>query len=68
MTTPEETINDDALTFLDIEVEESTSVAEVINSVDELLAMTAGHQIVSASEIADKLLDLRILVSKLPTR
>lgn len=60
-----EQLEDESLTLLDIEVEETTSAAEIIKSVDELLAMTAGHQIVSASEMADKLLDLRILVNKL---
>lgn len=38
---------------------------QIKNSVDEMLSMTAGHQIVSASEMTDKLLDLRILVSQL---
>lgn len=57
---------DQDLEVLDLEVSTNhTVVAEIKNSVDEMLAMTAGHQIVSASEIADKLLDLRILVSKL---
>lgn len=66
LNTPQfEQLEDESLTLLDIEVEETTSAAEIIKSVDELLAMTAGHQIVSASEMADRLLDLRILVSKL---
>lgn len=57
---------DDSLEIYDLEVSlNHTVVEEIKNSVDEMLAMTAGHQIVSASEIADKLLDLRILVSKL---
>ena len=47
------------------ELHRHTVLLEVQNSVDEMLAMTAGHQIVSASEMTDKLLDLRILVSKL---
>lgn len=64
MTSSDDVI-DDSLTLLDIEIEETSSPADVLKSVDELLAMTAGHQIVSASEMADKLLDLRILVSKL---
>lgn len=57
---------DDDLEVLDLELAiNHTVLQEVQNSVDEMLAMTAGHQIVSASEMADKLLDLRILVSKL---
>jgi hypothetical protein len=44
---------------------EQTLTTQIKNSVDEMLSMTAGHQIVSASEMADKLLDLRILVSQL---
>lgn len=63
-----EHLEDESLTLLDIEVEETTTRDEIIKSVDELLANTAGHQIVSASEMADKLLDLRILVSKLPNQ
>ena len=47
---------------------EQALTTQIKNSVDEMLSMTAGHQIVSASEMTDKLLDLRILVSKLNTR
>lgn len=43
-----------------------TSTREIITQVtalvDEALLMTAGHQIVSASEMTDKLLDVRILL------
>lgn len=57
---------DDDLEIYDLEMSLDHTVAEEIkNSVDEMLSMTAGHQIVSASEMTDKLLDLRILVSKL---
>ena len=44
---------------------EQTLTTQIKNSVDEMLSMTAGHQIVSASEMTDKLLDLRILISQL---
>lgn len=37
---------------------------ELLDEIDEMLELTAGHQIVSASEIADKLLDLRLIVAK----
>lgn len=63
-----ERLEDESLTLLDIEVEETTTRDAIVKSVDELLAHTAGHQIVSASEMADRLLDLRILVSKLPNQ
>lgn len=57
---------DDDLEIYDLEMSlDHTVVEEIKNSVDEMLSMTAGHQIVSASEMTDKLLDLRILVSKL---
>lgn len=37
-------------------------ITQVTALVDEALLMTAGHQIVSASEMTDKLLDVRILL------
>jgi hypothetical protein len=40
-------------------------VQELLDGIDEMLKMTAGHQIMSASEVADKLLDLRGVVGKL---
>jgi hypothetical protein len=40
-------------------------VQELLDGIDEMLEMTAGHQIMSASEVADKLLDLRGVVGKL---
>jgi hypothetical protein len=42
-----------------------TDIQTLLDEIDEMLAMTAGHQIVSASEITDKLLDLRGVVGKL---
>jgi hypothetical protein len=60
---------DDSLEVLGLELSlDHTLIDQIKNSVDEMLSMTAGHQIVSASEMTDKLLDLRILVSKLSTR
>lgn len=51
---------------IDIElVKELPLATQIKNSVDEMLSMTSGHQIVSASEISDKLLDIRLLVSQL---
>lgn len=56
----------EVLTLLDLELDDYTIIVqEILTNIDEMLAMTAGHQIVSASEIADMVLDLRILVSKL---
>lgn len=46
---------------------ETLDIQELLDEIDEMLAMTAGHQIVSASEITDKLLDLRGVVGKLNT-
>lgn len=58
--------NEEVLTLLDLELDDYTVIIqELMMAIDEMLAMTAGHQIVSASEIADMVLDLRILVSKL---
>lgn len=37
-------------------------ITQVTTLIDEALLMTAGHQIVSASEMTDKLLDVRILL------
>jgi hypothetical protein len=37
-------------------------ITQVTSLIDEALLMTAGHQIVSASEMTDKLLDVRILL------
>jgi len=42
-------------------------IQELLDGIDEMLEMTAGHQIMSASEVADKLLDLRGVVGKLGT-
>jgi len=42
-------------------------IQALLDEIDEMLKMTAGHQIVSASEVADKLLDLRGVVGKLGT-
>ena len=47
---------------------ETLDVQELLYEIDEMLAMTAGHQIVSASEMTDKLLDLRGVVGKLVTQ
>lgn len=47
---------------------ETLDVQELLDEIDAMLAMTAGHQIVSASEMADKLLDLRGVVDKLSTK
>lgn len=46
---------------------ETLDVQELLDEIDAMLAMTAGHQIVSASEMTDKLLDLRGVVGKLAT-
>lgn len=47
---------------------ETLDIQELLDEIDAMLAMTAGHQIVSASEMADKLLDLRGVVGKLTTQ
>ena len=44
---------------------ETLDIQELLDEIDAMLAMTAGHQIVSASEMTDKLLDLRNVVGKL---
>lgn len=57
--------SNDSLSLLDIELSANQStVEEILSGIDEMLALTSGHQIVSASEMADKLLDLRLLVSQ----
>lgn len=47
--------------------ETDLDIQTLLDEIDEMLAMTAGHQIVSASEMTDKLLDLRGVVGKLNT-
>jgi hypothetical protein len=47
--------------------ETDLDIQTLLDEIDEMLAMTAGHQIVSASEMTDKLLDLRGVVGKLGT-
>lgn len=47
--------------------ETDLDIQTLLDEIDEMLAMTAGHQIVSASEMTDKLLDLRGVVGKLST-
>ena len=47
---------------------DTLDVQELLDEIDAMLAMTAGHQIVSASEMSDKLLDLRGVVGKLATQ
>jgi hypothetical protein len=44
------------------------AVAQLVAGIDELLAATAGHQVVAASEVADSLLDLRIRATGLAGR
>lgn len=57
---------EETLPLLDLQLDDyAVIVNELLEEIDAILSMTAGHQIVSASEIADKLLDLRIIVSKL---
>jgi hypothetical protein len=46
---------------------ETLDIQELLDEIDEMLKMTVGHQIVSASEMTDKLLDLRGVVGKLNT-
>lgn len=48
--------------------ETDLDIQTLLDEIDEMLAMTAGHQIVSASEMTDKLLDLRGVVGKLNTQ
>lgn len=47
---------------------ETLDIQELLDEIDAMLAMTAGHQIISASEMTDKLLDLRSVVDKLSTK
>jgi hypothetical protein len=44
------------------------AVAQLVAGIDELLAATAGHQVIAASEVADSLLDLRIRATGLAGR
>lgn len=39
------------------------AVAQLVAGIDEMLAATAGHQVVAAQGVADSLLDLRIRAS-----